>query len=100
MRQAVEMIEGLHYKVRMMGIEIKGSTSLLCDNKSVVKNATRPESCLKKKHVAIAYHRVREAQAASIVRIAHQPGEFNLADVLTKLLPGPWLKELIRCILW
>ena len=100
MRQAVEMIEGLRYKVRMMGIEIEGSTSLLCDNESVVKNATRPESCLKKKHVAIAYHRVREAQAASIVRIAHQPGEFNLADVLTKLLPGPRLKELIGCILW
>ena len=40
MKQAVEMIEGLRYKIRMMGIEISGPTSLFCDNQSVVKNAS------------------------------------------------------------
>ena len=43
MRQAVELIEGLRYKLRMMGIDVVGTTSVLCDNESVVKNATRPE---------------------------------------------------------
>ena len=56
-------------------------------------------AAIKKKHNAIAYHRTREAVAAGIVRIAWEDGRFNLADVLTKLLPGPRLKQLIGCIL-
>jgi len=97
---AVEMVEGLRYKLRMMGIQVDGPTNVFCDNESVVKNTTRPESTLKKKHNAIAYHRVREAQAAGIVRISHEAGETNLADILTKCLPGPRLRTLISYILW
>jgi len=100
MRQAVELIEGLRYKLRMMGIEVEGATRIFCDNESVVKNASRPESTLKKKHVAIAYHRVREAQAAGIVRVAFEAGDYNLADILTKPLPGPRKRELASRILW
>jgi hypothetical protein len=47
-----------------------------------------------------AYHRVREAQAAGIVRIAKEDGETNLADVLFKCLPGPRLRELCSRVLW
>lgn len=97
---AVEMIEGLRYKLRMMGIPINGATNLLCDNESVVKNSTRPDSPLKKKHCAIAYHRVREAQAAGVVRIAWEDTDTNLADLFTKLLDAPKLKFLAKCILW
>jgi hypothetical protein len=59
-----------------------------------VKNSTRPESTLKGKHQAIAYHRTREAQAAGTVRIDKEDGETNLADIFTKLLPGPKLQDL------
>ena len=97
---AVEMVEGLRYKLRMMGIQVDGPTNVFCDNESVVKNSTKPESTLKKKHNAIAYHRVREAQAAGIVRIAKEDGETNLADMLTKCLPGPRLRELCSRVLW
>jgi len=100
MKQAVEMTEGLRYKLRMMGVEVSGPTKVFCDNESVVKNATRPKSALKKKHVAIAYHRVREAQAAGIVEIAYEPTKTNLADILTKPLPGPQKHELAERILW
>ena len=51
----------------MLGIPIDGSVSVFCDNMSVVMNTTRPESTLKKKHNAIAYHRVRKAVAAGII---------------------------------
>jgi hypothetical protein len=57
------MIEGLRYKLHMMGIPIDGPASVFCDNNSVV-----PESQLKKKHNAIAYHRTREACAAETIR--------------------------------
>ncbi len=100
LKTAVEMIEGLRYKLRMMGIPLDGPTSVFCDNESVVKNSTRPESTLKKRHNAIAYHRSREAQAADIVRIAFIDGKDNIADLFTKLLPGPRLRELIKMVLW
>ena len=83
----------------MMGIDVVGPTNVLCDYESVVKNATRPESTLKKKHVAVAYHRVREAQAAGIVRIAHERSEGNLADILTKLLVASKLQGLASLLL-
>ena len=84
----------------MMGVPVDGPTSVFCDNESVFKNSTRPESTLKKKHNAIAYHRTREAIAAGIVRVAWEDGRFNLADVLTKLMPGPKLRDLVSCILY
>jgi hypothetical protein len=65
-----------------------------------VKNTTAPESVLKKHHNAIAYHRAREAQAAGFIRVAWESGETNIADLLTKLMPGPRLKDLIGYVLW
>ena len=100
MKIAIDMIEGIRYKLRMMGIPLSGPTSVFCDNQSVVKNTTAPESVLKKRHNAIAYHRAREAQAAGIIRVAWENGETQIADLLTKLMPGPRLKELIGYVLW
>ena len=65
------------------------------DNAAVVMNTTKPESTLKKKHNAIAYHHVREAQAAGVIWIAKEDGETNLADVLTRSLPGPQLRTMM-----
>ena len=76
---AVEMIEGLRYKLRMMGVQVDGPTNVFCDNKSVGKKSTKPESNLKNKYNAIAYHQVREVQATGIVWIAKEDGETNLA---------------------
>jgi len=87
MRIAVELIEALQYKLRMFGIPLDGPTNVFCDNEVVTKNATIPESTLKKKHNSIAYHRAREAVAAETIQVAKEDGSTNLADVLTKLLP-------------
>ena len=100
MKTAIEMIEAFRYKLRMMGIPLDGETNVFCDIESVFKNSTQPESVLKKKHNAIAYHRTRKAQAAGLVRIAWEEGETNLADILTKLLPGPRLRFLAQRIMW
>ena len=100
LKTAIDLIDGLRYKLRMMGIPINGPARVLCDNELVVKNSTCPESLLKKKHISIAYHRVWEAQAAGIVQIAHVPGDQNLVDLLTKLLNGNRLKELSSSVRW
>jgi len=100
MRILVEMLEGLRYKLRMFGIPIDGPANVFCDNKSVVTNATIPTSTLKKKHNSIAYHGVREAVAAGVLRIAKVHTSENLADLLTKPLGSTQLKPLIQRILW
>jgi hypothetical protein len=100
MRIAIVMIEGLRYKLKMMGIEIDGPCSVFCDNNAVVLNSVNPESMLKKKHAAINYHRTREAIAAGVIRVAKEDTKTNIADLLTKCLPGPVLREHAQRILW
>jgi hypothetical protein len=100
MRIAVETIEAMRYKLRMFGIPLDGPANVFCDNKSVVTNCTIPESTLKKKHNAIAYHRVREAVAAHTIRIVYVHSKSNNADILTKPLAGPELRAMVSNILW
>ena len=64
MKNAVDIIEVLRYKLRMFGVPINGSTIFFCRNGEVCVNTTRPESMLSKKHHSIAYHRAREAVTA------------------------------------
>ena len=66
----------------------------------MVLNSTVPESMLKKKHAAINYHRAREAIAAGVIRVAKEDTATNIADLLTKCLPGPALREHSNRILW
>ena len=81
-------------------MKVAGPVLLLGDNKSVVVNASTPSSVLKKKHCAINYHRVREAIAAGIVNFVHIDSRKNIADVLTKPLPGNILYGLVKPLLF
>ena len=97
MRTALELIEGLRYKLRMMGVPIEGPVKIYGDNEAVVNSMMAPESTestLKKKHNAINYHRVREGVAVGTFRIAWEDTQ------TTKLLRGPRLKGLMGNILW
>ena len=97
---ATEMNDSLRYKLRMFGIPIDRPTNAFCDNASVVKNVTRPESTLKKRHNAIDYHKVRESVAGKAIRIKHELGSSNLSDLLTKFLPQPKHKQCCSNILY
>jgi hypothetical protein len=89
MKNAVELIASLRYKLRMFGVPIDGATDMFCDNEAVYKNASTPESQLRKKHHSISYHMSREAVASGACRIAKEDTETNLADLFTKVLPKP-----------
>ena len=99
-RIATDMAVELTYNLQMIGVPLDGSILMLGDNKSVVINTTIPSSALKKKHNAIAYHRVREAIAARIVRFCHIDTQVNIADVLTKPLVGPTFHQLVSPLLF
>ena len=100
MKTGVELIEGLRYKLRMMGVPLDGHAHVKADNLSVVKNSSMPESTLKKKSNSIAFHYVRERSAADVIRVSYEPTESNLADMLTKIQPGPVRKKFAEMVLY
>ena len=99
LRIATEHIVALRYKLRTLGVPLQGPTMTFCDNNSVVLSSTIPGSVLKKKHNAIAYHKIRESIACKILQLYHVTTEWNLADILTKTVPGPKFKRILKCIL-
>ena len=100
MKQCCEYLRGLRYKLRMMGIPVKGPAYIEGDNQSVLANTTIPDSILKKKSQSIAYHFVREGSARDEWRTTYVNTHNNEADLLTKLLPsGPKRKGFVRGLL-
>ena len=100
LKVGIEMIKGLRYKLRMMGVPLEGHAHIRVDNMSVVLNSSKPESVLRKKSNAIAYHFVRENVANGSCRIAFEPSKTNLADLLTKIQTGTERTRLASMILY
>ncbi len=84
MKEAVEYVRSLRYKLRMMGIPVEGPAYIFGDNKSVLANTMNPGSMLKKKCAAIAYHLIREGVARKEWITAWISTHDNIADLLTK----------------
>jgi hypothetical protein len=95
-RIASELILEIRYMLRSLGVALDGSALMLGDNMSVILATTFPSSVLKKKHNAIAYHRVREAIAARIMRFVYIKSEENVSDVLTKHLSNEKFHSLMK----
>jgi len=101
MKTGTELIEGLRYKLRMMGVPIDWPCHVKADNLSVVRNNSQPESTLKKKSNSIAFHYVRERVAAQIISVQYEPTDTNLADMLiTKIQSGSKRLQLAGRILF
>ena len=83
-RTAMEQIIDLRLTLRYLGVPVQGPSMMFGDNQSVVNTSSIPYAKLHKRHVALSYHRVREAVAARILRFHHVRGDRNPADVLSK----------------
>lgn len=99
LKTAMEMVIALRYKLRMMGVPLEGPTCFRVDNQSVVRNASVPQSTLRKKSNSIAYHFVRENIAAGTGYVEYEPTDSNLSDILTKTHAGPKRAALASMIL-
>jgi hypothetical protein len=95
-RVATELILEVRYIYGSLGVALDGPTLMLGDNMSVVLNTAVPLSVLKKKHNAIAYHRIREAIAARIMSFAYIKSEENVSDVLAKRLSNEKFHYLMK----
>ena len=88
MKYGIECLQGLWYKLWMMGGPVDGPSLVYGNNMSVIKNSQTPESQLKKKNNAICHHAVWESVAMGESLCAHIRSEDNYADILTKVLTG------------
>jgi hypothetical protein len=69
-----------------MGVKVDQATPIWVDNLGVVLNASNPGSTLNKKHIALAYHFVREHVANGVVEIRKINSKDNYMDPFTKAL--------------
>jgi hypothetical protein len=99
-RTCVEQIIDLRLTLRYLGVPISGPSMMFGDNESVVNSAAIPHSKMHKRWVALSYHRVRWAVAASIVKIYFVAGKKNPADILSKHWDFPSVYNTIKPLLF
>ena len=95
MKNAIELIVALRYKLRVFSVPVDGATNIFCDNEAETRNCSDPTSTLKKKHHSIAYHRNREAVAEGTFRITKEGTVTNLSDLFTKIIVKLKREELL-----
>ena len=100
MKTGVELVEGLRYKLRMLGVGLDGPTYVRADNMSVVHNSSNPASQLKKKCHSVAYHYTRERCCSGACCVSFVPSAHNLVDMLTKSQPGDVRRQLTNQVLF
>ena len=62
---------------------------LRCDNSGTIDLVHNPRIGDRSKHIQVSYHFVRELVETGTLTVLHIPGEYNIADICTKALPGP-----------
>ena len=88
MRTALKKVQVFRYILCCLGVKVNYTSLIWGDDNGVIQNSSLPESLLKKKHVAIAYHKTREAAAEGTVHPIGTWVEHNFADILTKVVTG------------
>ena len=76
------------YGLQSLGLSVKGPIKIFSDSQSVLDSSTTPGTELKRKHVALAFHAVREAYAHNIISLHKISTNDNISDICTKVL-GP-----------
>ena len=99
MKQGMEALRGLRYKLWMMGVPLSGPSYIYGDNMSAIHNTQRPESTLKKKSNEICYHAVRESVAMGESITTHIDTHNNPADLATKITVGVKRAHLVSKLL-
>ncbi len=99
-RTCTEQIIDLRMTFRHLGVPVETATMMFGDNESVVNTSSVPSSRLHKRHIALSYHRTREAIAAGFVRFYHILGSTNPADVVSKHWDFPSVRNVLKPILF
>lgn len=79
-----------------IGVYQTQPTTLLCDNQGAMKLVANQEFQRRTKHIAVKYHFIREKYQEGITDLEYVGTKEQLADLLTKPLPGPQFEEMTR----
>ena len=83
MSKAVRIVQSIRCKLRSFGVEMANQANVYCNNETVLKNISKPESVLMKKKHDVAYHFRYQAVAHGMIRVVKESSETNLADSFT-----------------
>ena len=93
MKQAVEYVRGLRYKLHMMEVAYEEPDFVYGDNNmSVLNNITVPSSMSNKKINVLPFHFIHEGCAHDEWRTVYINAHLSCADLPTKCLP-PGIKR-------
>ena len=84
--------------LRELGFEPPHATPLLCDNSAAVLLCGDQAFHNRVKHIDVKYHWIREHVESEELVVGCIPSSGNLADVLTKALPGPHFISMQGCL--
>ncbi|CAJ1951051.1 unnamed protein product [Cylindrotheca closterium] len=99
-RTCVKQIMDLQQTLRYLGVPIKGQSYMFGDNECAVNSSSRTEAKLHKGHVALSFHRVREAVACNMLSFIHIDGVLNPADILSKHWGHQQIWPLLRTLMF
>jgi hypothetical protein len=74
-----------------IGFGLDKEMVLLCDNKSAMDMCHNPIQHDRTKHIAINRHYIKDHIEKGNIRLLHVGTKDQLADILTKAVPGPAL---------
>ena len=80
-------------------MQVEGPANMYVENESVVESFTIPESIIKEIHLLIYYHDVCEVVAGGKFCIGWVPTGINPADLLTKVLEGLNIREIVSKVI-
>jgi hypothetical protein len=72
-----------------LGLGDNLATPILNDNQGAIALSKSPVHHERSKHIALRHHYLRKKVEDNTISLAHIPTADNIADMLTKALPGP-----------
>lgn len=79
-----------------LGVKVNQQPVIYCDNLGAKSLSSNPVFHTRMKHIALAFHFVREQVQKGLLRVAYISTEDQLADVLTKPLPRQRFETLVH----
>jgi hypothetical protein len=74
----------------------QGCVTIFEDNDAVLKLSKEPKINKRTKHISVRYHWIREKIANGIFKLTYLNTKSQLADMMTKVPPGPQFHKLVQ----
>ena len=83
-KEVAKEVIWIQHVLTELGLVKKSSTTLKCDNQSVIQLANNPVYHSKTKHIYLATHYIRDLVADGIITLEYCPTEQQAAAIFTK----------------